>query len=151
MVCYNLGYKIITGKYQIVTRLQKFKASLLNTSAMNVCKSKHKGSTSQVTNPTYLHELYRQATYILGDDATFSKIAAKMKLLSTVEKWPEINLKKYSLRRWFKKNKGKEKQAVSRPLLMDEHKQTRLWWEQILKMNEKTEFVLDGSFLDQMQ
>jgi len=86
MVCYNLGYKIITGKYQIVTRLQKFKASLLNTSAMNVCKSKHKGSTSQVTNPTYLHELYRQATYILGDDATFSKIAAKMKLLSTVEK-----------------------------------------------------------------
>ena len=53
---------------------------------MNVCKSKHKGSTSQVTNPPYFHELYRQATYILGDDATFSKIAAKMKLLSTVEK-----------------------------------------------------------------
>jgi hypothetical protein len=31
MVCYDLGYKVITGKYQLVSWLQKFKASVLNT------------------------------------------------------------------------------------------------------------------------
>jgi hypothetical protein len=41
MVCYNLGYKIITGKFGLVNWLQQFKASLLNTSALNVFKSKH--------------------------------------------------------------------------------------------------------------
>ncbi len=44
----------------------------------------------------------------------------------TADEQPTINLKKYSLRRWFKKNKGKEKRDVFRPLFTDEHKQTRL-------------------------
>jgi hypothetical protein len=33
-----------------------------------------------------------------------------------------MNLNKWSLLRWFKKNKGKEKRAVFRHLLTEEHK-----------------------------
>ncbi len=76
----------------------------------------------ETEHPTYFHELYWHATNILGDDMTLSEIATQMNLLSTVDEWPSINLKKDSLRRWFKKNKGKEKRAVFRPLLKDEHK-----------------------------
>jgi hypothetical protein len=106
LVCYNLGYKIIMGKFRLVHWLQQFKSSVLNTSALNVFNSKHKGSTNQTTrvemeHPTYLRELYRRAINILGDDTTFSEIAAQMNLLSTVEERPTINLKKDSLRRWF--------------------------------------------------
>jgi hypothetical protein len=49
-------------------------------------------------------------TAILSDDATFTEIASKMTLLSTVDDaQPTINLDKWSLLRWFKKNKGKAK------------------------------------------
>ncbi len=76
--------------------------------------------------PTYLHHLYRRATSILADDATFSEVASQMNLLSTVDERPTMNLNKWSLLRWFKKNKGKERRAVFRPLLTDEHKRARL-------------------------
>ena len=63
LVCYDLGYKTITGKFRLAIWIQQFKASVLNTSALNMFKSKHKGSTSQTNrveaeHPTYLHYLY---------------------------------------------------------------------------------------------
>jgi len=129
LVCYDLGYKKITGKYVLEKWLQQIKASITQSSAKNVLKSSHKGTTSQTdrisaTHPTYLHYLYRRAVDILGDDATFSEIATQMNLISTVDQRPTIHLNKDSLRRWFKKNKGKEKRAVFRPLLTEDHKQT---------------------------
>ncbi len=132
MVCYDLGYKVVTGKFGLVSWLKQFKALVLNTSALNMFRSKHKGSTSQATrvemeHPTYLHHLYRRATsIILGDDAMFSEVASQMNLLSTVDEWPTMNLNEWTLLRWFKKNKGKERHAVFRPLLTEEHKQARL-------------------------
>ena len=41
-----------------------------------------------------------------------------------------MNLNKWSLLRWFKKNKGKEKRAVFRPLLTEEHKARQIQLEQ---------------------
>jgi hypothetical protein len=41
-----------------------------------------------------------------------------------------MNLNKWSLLRWFKKNKGKEKRAVVRPLLTEEHKARQIQHEQ---------------------
>jgi hypothetical protein len=48
---------------------------------------KHKGRagtsyTDRITraHPMYLHELYRQATSLLGDDATFEETAAMVNL-----------------------------------------------------------------------
>jgi len=76
--------------------------------------SKHKGIISQIArveaeHPTYLHELHRHATTILGDVATFDEIATQINLLSADDKRPTMNLNKWSLQSWFKKNKGKEK------------------------------------------
>jgi hypothetical protein len=74
----------------------------------------------------------------LGDDATFSEIATQMNLISTVDQRPTIHLNKESLRRWFKKNKGKEKRAVFRPLLTEDHKQIRLQYvHEIRTLNEQ--------------
>ena len=50
-----------------------------------------------------------------------------MNLQSTVEQnLPTLNLTKWTLRRWFVKNKGKEKRHVEKPLLTPEHKQARV-------------------------
>jgi hypothetical protein len=73
-------------------------------------------------HPTNLHTLYCHATSILGDISTFADLAGQMNLLSAVDGRQEMNLNKWSLLRWFKKNKGKEKRAVFRPLLTEEHK-----------------------------
>jgi hypothetical protein len=80
----------------------------------------------EAEHPTYLHHLYHRATSIQGDDATFFEVASQMNLLSTVDERPTMNLNKWSSLRWFKKNKGKERRAVFRPLLTDEHKRARL-------------------------
>jgi hypothetical protein len=93
--------------------------------------SKHKGISSQtarveVGHPAYLHSLYHHATTILGNVATFAKFATQMNLLSAVDERPTMNLNKWSLLRWFKKNKGKGKWAVVRPLVKEEHKASRI-------------------------
>jgi hypothetical protein len=97
--------------------LKQFKASVLNTSANKMFSNKHKGMTSQTArveteHPTYLHTLYCHATSILGYITTFADLAGQMNLLSAVDKRLTMNLNKWSLLRWFKKNKDKEKSCV---------------------------------------
>jgi hypothetical protein len=87
IVCYDLDYKIMTGKLRLAVWIKQFKDSTLHTTASNMFKNVHKGSTSQTgrvesQHPTYLHQLCHQATSILGDDASFSEVASQMNLLS---------------------------------------------------------------------
>jgi hypothetical protein len=56
----------------------------------------------------------------------FYEVASQMNLLLMVDEWLTMNLNKWSFLCWFKKNKGKERCAVFRPLLMYEHKRARL-------------------------
>jgi len=112
--------------------------------------SKHKGIRSQTArveaeHPTYLHELYQYATAILGNVATFAELAAQMNLLSAVDKRPIMNLNKWSLLRWFKKNKGKEKRAVFRPLLTEEHKANRIQHQKKTKHLPQAEFKAEAT------
>jgi hypothetical protein len=66
----------------------------------------------------YLHEMYRQATSLIGNDATFEETAAIMNLQPTgLEGLPTLTLNKLSLYRWFKKNKGIKRRTVRQPLL----------------------------------
>jgi hypothetical protein len=66
-----------------------------------------------------------------------------MNLLSTVDDaLPTINLDKWNLLRWFKKNKGKAKQPVFRPLLTNEHKQARLTF-----IDEMQELLQQGTII----
>jgi len=114
--------------------LKEIDDAVRNRNARLALHIKHKGRagtsyTDRITraHPTYLHEMYRQATSLLGDDATFEETAAIMNLQSTgLEGLPTLTLNKLSLYWWFKKNKGAERRTVERPLLSEEHKQARL-------------------------
>jgi hypothetical protein len=71
--------------------------------------------------------MFRTATQLVGDDATFDLIARTMNLQSAVlENMPTLTLDKFKLYRWFRKNKGKERKTVDRPLLTEEHRRARL-------------------------
>jgi len=99
LVAYDLGYKRRIGKYGSEEWLKKIEASVLNTSANGIFYSNHKGKESQTKrveaeHQTYLHSLYRHATRILGDAATFAKIASRINLLSAVDERPTMNLNK---------------------------------------------------------
>jgi hypothetical protein len=70
--------------------------------------------------------MYRHATELLCNDATFEELALAMDLQSTtVENMPLLRMNKFNLLRWFKKNKGIKK-IVRRPILANEHKIARL-------------------------
>jgi hypothetical protein len=61
---------------------------------------------------------------------------------ATFEHLPTITLNKFSLYRWFKKNKGKEKRVKEKPLLTEEHKIQRLQHcERILTLREQGAIV----------
>ena len=98
--------------------MDKIEKSFLFSSAKNAIKSNRNGSTSytdQITadHPMYLHVLYRHAMDLVGTDKTFEELALHMNLQSTVEEtFPNLNLNKQSLYRWFKINNGKEKGTV---------------------------------------
>jgi hypothetical protein len=132
IVAYDNGYKGVVGKYSIINWIEKIEDSVNYNSAKSVFQSRHKGKTrytDRITEvyPTYLHNLWRQVTTLLGDKATFEELARAMNLQSTVEQnLPTLNLTKWTLRRWFVKNKGKEKSHVEKPLLTPEHKQARV-------------------------
>jgi hypothetical protein len=108
--------------------LNDVRESVVLNTTVGLLRNKHKGKISQTTAIkaeylTYLHQLYRRSTAILGDDATFSEVASQINLLSTVDPRPKMHLNKWSLLHWFKKYKGKERQAKFRPLLTANHKQ----------------------------
>jgi hypothetical protein len=50
-----------------------------------------------------------QATSILGDNTTFSKVASQMNLLSMVDKQPTVSLNKWILLRCLKQHTEKRK------------------------------------------
>ncbi len=103
------------GIYSFDNWLIKIEMSVRNETATRVFQNSHKGKTSLMDqimseHPTYLHHLWHHATNLLGDNATFKKLAKAMNLQSTVEEIrPSIRLTKWTLHRWFVKNKEKEK------------------------------------------
>ncbi len=87
-----------------------------------------------VEYPEYLHEMFRHATDLLGDNATFKELASAMNLQSaTMEDRPSLRMNKFNLLRWFKKNKGIEKRTVHRPILTNEHKIARLQHAELIQ------------------
>jgi hypothetical protein len=127
-----LGYKKVTGKYVLEEWLKKIEDSFSFSSAKNVFRSKHKRKTSYIdcitaVYPAYLHNLWQHATTLLGDNATYAELTIPMNLQSTTEAVTRtLALTKWSLYRWFKKNKGKERRHCEKPLLMVDPKQRRV-------------------------
>ena len=82
-------------------------------------------------DPTYLFSLYRYATGLLGDSATFDEIADVMTQKSAAEQEHEtININRLQLLRWFHKKGGKEKSCIEKPYLSNQQKVARLEWSQ---------------------
>jgi hypothetical protein len=87
-----------------------------------------------VEYPEYLHEMFRHATDLLGDDATVKELALAMNLQSAaMEDRPSLRMNKFNLLRWFKKNKGIEKRTVQRPILTNEQKIARLQHAELIQ------------------
>ncbi len=129
LVCYDRGYKTIIGSSQVETWIENVEKSTIFNGADNVLRSKYKGKTSYIESitrdhPTYLHCLFRQATLTLGDAASFDELALHINQQSTVQQGqPTLQLDKYKLWRWFKANKGKLRQRITRSCLTEAHKQ----------------------------
>ena len=113
MVAYDLGYRKVIGTRQVHEWIKQINKSARVNGTMNVLQNKHKGSTSYMdrvdaNDPTYLFSLYRYATGLLGDSATFDEIADVMTQKSAAEQEHEtININRLQLLRWFHKKGGK--------------------------------------------
>ncbi len=69
-------------------------------------KTSYADSITQQHN-TYLHELFRMATNLVGDNATFVRLAQQMNLQSEEnEDLPTLCLTKLQVFCWFKKRGG---------------------------------------------
>jgi hypothetical protein len=136
LLCYDRGYKKVVGASQVEYWIKNIEQSAMMNGAGNVLAKKYKGKasyTDMITNasPTYLHDMWRQATRILSDAATFHEISLQINLQSeALHDRPMLQLDKFKLWRWFKKNKGKKHRKVSRPLLTEQHKEMRLTFAQ---------------------
>ncbi len=121
IVSYDYGYRNVLGKFWLEKWLNRVENSILHSSSTAITTNNHKGKTSYTDNitqqhPTYLHELFRAATNLLGDDATFARLTQQMNLQSEAnENLPTLRLTKLQVFRWFKKIRGRRnKQERSR-------------------------------------
>ncbi len=74
----------------------------------------------------------------------FEELAYAMSLQSITEQnLPTLNLTKWTLLRWFKKNNGKKIRHVEKMLLTLEHKKARIQFAQLLlTLNEWGEIIV---------
>ena len=94
-----------------------------------------RGSKSQTdkieeAHPGYIRELFRYAQRTLGCTATFQELTNLMNEKSDApgEARMTISLKEEVVRRWFVRQKGKEKAPTTKPRLTDDHKRDRIIW-----------------------
>jgi hypothetical protein len=90
VISYDFGFKKVIGCQTLERWLKKIDNVVRNRNARLALNINHKcrPGTSYTdwiarAHPIYLHEMYRQATSLLGDDATFEETAAMMNLQST--------------------------------------------------------------------
>ncbi len=113
VISYDLGFKKVVGRKKSLQKwLQQIDNAVRHGNARSTIKIKHKGRTGtgytdHITqaHPTYLHEMFWQATSLLGNDATYEEIARTMNLQSAgLQDLPTLTLDKLKLLQWFKEN-----------------------------------------------
>jgi hypothetical protein len=99
LACYDLGLEKVIGKQSIENWLEK-KVSVRFTSQIQIVKRGKDGPTAYTylitdPRPIYMHELFRWATRLLGDNAMFEKLAMAMNMKSEAqENLSALNLDK---------------------------------------------------------
>ncbi len=123
------------------TRLEKWIKQLEQSARVSGCiqgnNRKHKGKQTcyvqeiDAVDATYLKRLYRYATSLHGDVATFKELADAMNAKANVENvLPEhmkpMHLSQGQLKRWFKSKKGKLYSSKEKLFLSEEQKEARV-------------------------
>jgi len=71
--------------------------------------------------------MWRYATTLLGQAATFPELVESMNLKSATEEgFPTLSLNKWSLSRWFENQGGKENKNCEKPYLTPQQKAARV-------------------------
>lgn len=115
LVSYDQGYKKVTRSLH--RWISNYTNALTSIGSQVALRSNNKGRKSYVSkiearHPTYLHSLYRYATSVLGDGATFEEMAQIMNKKCATEGEPEVlALSEWQVRRWWKNKGGKERSS----------------------------------------
>jgi hypothetical protein len=153
LVCYDLGYRKVTGKSRLDIWLKEIEESARNHGGG--IRKRHRGTIGgsyvdriNAIDPTYLTTLFRWACGVLGNTATFQQLATAMNAKAAAEHViPDMHLSVDQLKRWFKKMKGKELKISSKPYLTEEHKASRLrYCERIQQLIQESKII---TYLDE--
>ena len=136
MIAYDNGYSIEFATNTIQTWDSKIKEHILqgmhflNIGEKSISKRVSVTASIEEAHPGYLHDLYRDATTKIGNNAGFDELAAQMVLSSTscLDNRPNIDISAYQLRKWFYDNNGKEISSFEKPLDTKEHCNKRKEW-----------------------
>ncbi len=87
LTSYDLGFEKIVGKYSLERWLNKMEEFVRFNNVRQTMRRRTGGRTQCIDlitaeHPEYLHEMYRHATELLGDEATFQELALAMNLQS---------------------------------------------------------------------
>lgn len=136
MVAYDMGFQRKLASTQLPIWYAKiYRAMLTGEDADDPISPSYCGKKTYLDEidkncEGYMHELFRYAQSVLGPLASFEEISQLIneKSASPGETRPTLSVSKDQLTNWFKKQGGKTKSSIEKPLLTDEHKQERLVW-----------------------
>ncbi len=95
-----MGYKKLIGRKSFNNWLKQIDNAVRYGNARSAIRLNHKDRTgtgytdcNTAAHPTYLHELFRQATSLLGDNASFKELAMAINMNSAARAdLPSLNL-----------------------------------------------------------
>lgn len=134
-VSYDLGYKCELAYTALPRWFAKLHVAIERGELIDPMSPSHSGSvkyldTIEQEHQGYLHELFRYAQMVKGATSTFGELAMVMNEKSNApgENRPTLTMSRRQLGDWFRKQGGKQKSPVEKPLLTDEHKRQRVDW-----------------------
>lgn len=134
-VAYDYGFRNVLAVTRMPAWFGELRMALTHGDSTDPLSPSHSGKKGYMDSidqaePGYLHELFRHAQRVSGSLATFSELAAMMNDKSAVigEGRPTISISRRQLATWFKRQHGKERSPIEKPMLTDEHKRNRVRW-----------------------
>ena len=134
-VAYDYGFAKCLAATMLPSWYGSIDKAIMEGESQDPISPSHSGTVAYVNSiekkePGYLHELFRHVQGLHGSLASFHELAMAINAQSAVpgEGRPTLSLSRHQVMNWFKANGGKEKSAIEKPLLTDEHKRLRITW-----------------------
>jgi hypothetical protein len=134
LMSYDKGYKKVLGKTRLEEWIKQLEQSARVSGCIRGLNSKHKGKqtcyidSTNAVDETYLKRLYRYASSLHGDVATFKELADAMNAKENVlpEHKKPMHLSQGQVKHWFNSKKGKSYSIKEKPFLSEEQKEGRV-------------------------